>query len=57
MYIDKQLTLFLKKNQKFISGANRKKEKKNLTKIFAKQEKNSNQIKRLTNQIQEIGKF
>ena len=28
MYIDKQLTLFLKKNQKFISGANRKKEKK-----------------------------
>ena len=28
MYIDKQLTLFLKKNQKFISGANKKKKKK-----------------------------
>ena len=55
MYIDKQLTLFLKKNQKFISGANEK--KRNLTKKFAKQEKNSIQKKRLTNQIQEIGKF
>ena len=40
MYIEKQVTLYEKKNQKFISGANGE---KNLTKKSAKQETNSNQ--------------